>query len=341
MARPSIGVSGSMSRFSLGGLSIDVDQPKAPIGFGRITRDNLSIGPDGLLVDGVRTSSLFATLADLMDTNELLGTGVSGSVKKAKYRATGKVYAVKTMHLENSDEFLQKRLVELKTLMASDHPNIVGFYGAFYNDGVLSFVLEYMDRGTLADLLARVRQIPMPSLGRLTHDLLQGLHYIHKRLHLIHRDLKPQNILLNGEGQIKITDFGVSGELSHTASFAKTFVGTIKYMSPARLQGEKHSAKSDVWSFGIVVLECALGAHPYGPDDGKTFFSRLTEIAHKPAPRADPTQFPPEFCSFIETCLQKEEAKLPEAGALLEHAWILRYKLDSVATWLVAHVSKK
>lgn len=88
-----------------------------------------------------------------------------------------------------------------------------------------------MDKGTLADLLSRVQKIPEPILGRVTHDILAGLTYLHKKLHLMHRDLKPQNILINSAGQIKITDFGVSRELESTQAYANTFVGTVNYMS--------------------------------------------------------------------------------------------------------------
>lgn len=88
-----------------------------------------------------------------------------------------------------------------------------------------------MDRGTLADLISKVGKVPEEELGRMSFDLLTGLNYLHKKLHTIHRDLKPQNILINSSGEIKITDFGVSGEIANTAAFANTFVGTIKYMS--------------------------------------------------------------------------------------------------------------
>jgi len=328
----------SFSKFGRG-LTIQA-VPRKVTGFGHITKDGLSIGPDGLTVDGVRVSTLFNSFSDLVDTDPpvVLGSGVSGSVRKAKHRTTGKVYAVKTMQLEASEEFIEKKLVELKTLMASDHPNIVGFHGAFYNDGVLSFVLEYMDRGTIADLLAKVKAIPLHVLAKMTYELLQGLNYLHKKLHLIHRDFKPQNILLNSSGAIKITDFGVSGEIANSASFLQSFVGTLKYMSPSRIKGQKHSSKSDLWSFGIVVLECALGEYPYGPDDlNVTFFARMNEIVNKPIPKPDAAKFPADFCSFIGLCLQKEEDKLPDAASLLEHAWVVSVKDTDITQWLAAN----
>jgi mitogen-activated protein kinase kinase 1 len=321
------------------GLSLTIEPVQREVaGFGTISKDNISIGPDGLTVDGARVNPAITSLKELEDTDELLGTGVSGSVRKVRHKSTGHIYALKNMQLENSEEFLEKKLVELKTLLASNHPNIVGFYGAFYNDGTLSFVLEFMDKGTLADLTQQVKIIPENILGKLTFEMLKGLNYLHKKLHLIHRDIKPQNILINSKGQIKITDFGVSGEIANTVALAKTFVGTVKYMSPSRIKGLKHSAKSDIWSFGLVVLEAAIGTYPYQNDDSKTtFFTRLNDIVNKPAPRPPPDKFSTEFVQFIEACLQKDEAKTPDAAVLLESSWLAKSKDLDVSDYLMSH----
>jgi len=149
------------------------------------------------------------------------------------------------------------------------------FCDAFYKDAYLSFILEYMDLGTIADIIERSGPIPERILAKISREVLLGLGYLHK-MHVIHRDIKPQNILLNSSGEIKITDFGVSGEIAHTASFARTFVGTIQYMSPARIKGALHSTKSDIWSLGLVILECALGKYPYNSqEENRTFFFRF------------------------------------------------------------------
>jgi len=299
-------------------------------GFGSITSGGISIGRNGLVVDGAKVSSAVDTLEDLVDLNVVLGSGVSGTVRLVKSRKNEQTYALKTMQLEHSEEFLQKKLVELKTLHASAHPNIVSFHGALYVDGVLYFILEFMDRGTIADLIKICGKIPENVLSKLTRELLRGLEYLHKKLHLIHRDIKPQNILLSSAGVVKITDFGVSGEIARTAAFAKTFVGTINYMSPARIRGNEHSAKSDVWSLGLVILECATGAYPYGEDDPNNVFQRLYAIVNTPAPVASTQDFSPEFCDFISKCLQKEEEKLPDSTTLLAHPWITKYDNDGV-----------
>lgn len=228
---------------------------------------------------------------------------------------------LQTMTLDVNEDFHEKKLLELRTLHQSNHRYIVRFHGAFYHEGSLSFVLEFMDCGTFADLVKALGSVPERPLGKLLFQLLEGLLYLHKSLHIIHRDIKPQNILLNAKGQAKITDFGVSGELANTQAMAKTFVGTVKYMSPNRISGKKHSAKSDIWSLGLVALEGALGYYPYGADDSKlTFFQLLVRIsflsllldllAHsamcfqsdivtKPAPVAPGDKFSPEFVDFI------------------------------------------
>jgi len=307
----------------LQGLSL-VAPEREVRGFGTIQSGNISIGPMGLVVDG-KNCSVINSLDELQDLNKELGRGASGTVRKVSHPAAGRIFAVKALSLESVSEFLEKKLIELKCLHACKHQNIVGFFGAFYNDGTLSFLLEFMDRGTIADLLAQLDgPVPEAILARMTREMLLGLEYLHK-MHIIHRDFKPQNILLNSSGELKIADFGVSGEIANTAAFANTFAGTIKYMSPTRIKGTPHSTKSDIWSLGLVILECALGAYPYGDDTPQTtFFSRLNDIVNQPVPLPAPGQFSTEFDSFIVACLQKEEEKLPTCSELLHHPWLVQ-----------------
>jgi len=156
---------------------------------------------------------------------------------------------------------------------------------------------------------------------------------LHKALHLIHRDIKPQNILLNSSGVIKLTDFGVSGEIANTAAFAKTFVGTVKYMSPPRIKGEQHSTKSDMWSFGLVILECAIGCFPYGQTISN-FFEFLNRIVTSPAPNPPADKFSEEFCNLINICLQKEEDQLPSSSVVLGLPWIQKHKDVELKEWI-------
>ena len=92
---------------------------------------------------------------------------------------------------------------------------------------------------------------------------LNGLRFLHKVKHQIHRDLKPENILMNSLGEVKLTDFGISKQLGSTIDFASSFIGTMTYMSPERIQCKPYTYASDIWSFGIIVYEMAVGSLPF------------------------------------------------------------------------------
>ncbi|CAH9053624.1 unnamed protein product [Cuscuta epithymum] len=136
--------------------------------------------------------------------------------------------------------------------------------------------------------------------------VLKGLWYLHNEKHVIHRDLKPSNLLMNHRGDVKITDFGVSAVLASTSSAANTFVGTYNYMSPERIAGSSHGYSSDIWSLGLVLLECATGNFPYRPPQPEegwdNVYDLMETIVDQPEPRAPSDQFSPEFCSFISSC---------------------------------------
>ena len=122
-------------------------------------------------------------------------------------------------------------------------------------------VLELMDLGSLADMRkAMVSTDPPPErvVANITLQVVTGLTALHAA-HQLHRDIKPQNILINTEGWVKLADFGIAKELDSTAALAQTFVGTSTYMSPERATGQAYSYQADVWSVGLVVYELATG----------------------------------------------------------------------------------
>jgi serine/threonine protein kinase len=104
-------------------------------------------------------------------------------------------------------------------------------YGAFLKDGLVHIALEYMDAGSLADVIKEVGKVPEIIIGMITIQILRGLDYLHKTKKVIHRDIKPSNILLNKKGQVKIADFGVSGQIENTFDCMSSWVGTVTYMS--------------------------------------------------------------------------------------------------------------
>jgi len=120
--------------------------------------------------------------------------------------------------------------------------------------------MEYMDGLSLDIILKKAGRIPEHILGKISIAVLSGLQYLKEELKILHRDVKPSNILVNSEGEIKLCDFGVSGQLIN--SMANSFVGTRSYMAPERLTGAYYDVKADVWSFGLSLVELAIGRYP-------------------------------------------------------------------------------
>ncbi|XP_069138596.1 dual specificity mitogen-activated protein kinase kinase 1-like isoform X1 [Argopecten irradians] len=200
-----------------------------------------------------------------------LGAGNGGVVLKVRHSKLGLVMARKLIHLEIKPAVRNQIIRELKVLHECNSPFIVGFYGAFYSDGEISICMEYMDGGSLDLILKKAGRIPEQILGKVTVAVLKGLSYLREKHQIMHRDVKPSNILVNSRGEIKICDFGVSGQLID--SMANSFVGTRSYMSPERLQGTHYSVQSDIWSMGLSLVEMAIGRYPIPPPDPKDLAS--------------------------------------------------------------------
>ncbi|GLJ43957.1 hypothetical protein SUGI_0916370 [Cryptomeria japonica] len=273
------------------------------------------------------------TLADL-ETVKVIGKGSGGVVQLVQHKWTGKVFALKAIQM-NIQETVRKQIVqELKINQASQCPYVVVCHDAFYNNGFISIVLEYMDAGSLADVIKQVKTFAEPYLAVICKQVLKGLIYLHHDRHIIHRDIKPSNLLVNHKGEVKITDFGVSATLANSMGQRDTFVGTYNYMSPERISGSTYGYSSDIWSLGLVVLECATGNFPYlppGQEEGwLNFYELLETIVEQPPPCASPDQFSSEFCSFISACVQKEPRDRMSATDLLNHPFIKKYEDQNV-----------
>ena len=194
---------------------------------------------------------------------------------------TGITMAMKEIRLELDDAKFTTILKELVILHQCVSPYIIDFFGAFFQEGAVYMCIEYMDGGSIDKLYAG--GIPENILRKITYSTVMGLKSLKEDHNIIHRDVKPTNILANTRGQIKICDFGVSGNL--VASIAKTNIGCQSYMAPERISGGgmastgsvdgTYSVQSDIWSLGLTIIECALGRYPYPPEVSSTIFSQL------------------------------------------------------------------
>ena len=157
-----------------------------------------------------------------------------------------------------------------------------------------------MDGGSLRNVVQQVGSIPESTLANIAFQILWGLAYL-KHEKRVHRDLKPSNILINSLGEIKLTDFGVSKDLQNSIAMCTTFVGTFKYMSPERMKNMPYSYASDVWSLGIILIECATGIYPY--NDAVTYIDMVQTVLESPSPTLPRTsQFSREFHDFWRSC---------------------------------------
>lgn len=219
-------------------------------------------------------------------------------------------------------------LVELEVLSKNISPFIINFYGSFYTKSNVYFCMEVMDFGSLDDLILLLRERPQPYpsfpdsfLAALIYSVSSGLHFLHKKLSIMHRDVKPTNLLMNKRGDIKLCDFGVSGYLVKSA--AKTYVGSMTYMAPERVRANHESldytTQADVWSLGATLYELLLGDPLYAVSGFDSAFAHLMAISVEPSPTIPTTACSPEMASLIQSFLSKNPDDRPTFGDLLQH----------------------
>ncbi|CAH1113629.1 unnamed protein product [Psylliodes chrysocephalus] len=260
-----------------------------------------------------------------------LGRGAYGVVEKMKHIPSETIMAVKRITATVNIQENKRLLMDLDISMRSSAcPYTVQFYGALFREGDVWICMEVMDT-SLDKFYAKVykngRKIPESVLGKIALAVVSALHYLYSQLKVIHRDVKPSNILINRDGEVKMCDFGISGYL--VDSVAKTIdAGCKPYMAPERIdpQGNpsQYDIRSDVWSLGISLIELATGEFPY-PKWG-TPFEQLKQVVADDPPRLPSEQFSPEFDDFICKCLQKKYVDRPNYSQLLDHRFLTKHK---------------
>ncbi|KKA30373.1 hypothetical protein TD95_001015 [Thielaviopsis punctulata] len=273
-----------------------------------------------------------------------LGEGAGGAVTKCKLEGGKTTFALKVI-TSNPDPDVKKQILRelgFNKNCASEH--ICRYYGAFVDPATatISIAMEFCEGGCLDSIYKEVRRLGGRTgekvLGKMAEGILSGLTYLHGR-RIIHRDIKPSNILLTRKGQVKLCDFGVSGDFG-TKGEADTFIGTSYYMAPERITGQSYTITSDVWSTGVTLLEVAQHRFPF-PADGTEMQPRaglidlLTYIVRQPIPRLKDEPdggliWSDKFKYFIECCLEKDPARRATPWRMLEHPWMVEMKTKRV-----------
>lgn len=260
-----------------------------------------------------------------------LGEGNGGLVSKCRLARGLPVFALKLITVDTNPLIQKQILRELQYNRLCKSPNIVRYYGTFMieRQQMIGIAMEYMGGRSLDAIYKRVIQLDPSNrinekvLGKIGDSVLSGLNYLHQQK-IIHRDIKPLNILLDASGDVKLCDFGVSGEV--VDSLATTFVGTQYYMAPERIQGKPYTVTCDVWSLGLTMLEVASGRFPFTVENPQLGPIELLLLILEYEPKledipADGIFWLDAFKSFISYCLKKEPTERPSPRQMLNHPW--------------------
>uniref|UniRef100_A0AAY4B7E3 non-specific serine/threonine protein kinase n=1 Tax=Denticeps clupeoides TaxID=299321 RepID=A0AAY4B7E3_9TELE len=288
--------------------------------------------------------------AGIFELVELVGNGTYGQVYKGHHVKTGQLAAIKVMDVTGDEEDEIKTEINMLKKY-SLHPNIATYYGAFIKknppgiDDQLWLVMEFCGAGSVTDLIKNTKGNSLKEewIAFICREILRGLVHLHMHK-VIHRDIKGQNVLLTGNAQVKLVDFGVSAQLDRTVGRRNTFIGTPYWMAPEVIACDEnpeatYDFKSDLWSLGITAIEMAEGAPPLCDMHP---MRALFLIPRNPPPTLKSLKkWSRKFLSFIERCLMKNHNYRPTSVELLSHVFVSEITNDrQIRNQLKDHIDR-
>ncbi|CCW66576.1 unnamed protein product [Phytomonas sp. Hart1] len=303
-----------------------------------LTVGNLRVGPNG--VEFIGEADLHVPRPDLnidrMRRIRRLGQGTQGNV--FMYMAPDDaVFAVKRILISPTARAQNHQIVaaELRNIFSNvSNPYMVERYNAFYRNATLLLVMEYMDWGSLLEVLGRAERLPETIAAYVIAQVLRALEMLHKKSPIvtetkaekgryqIHRDIKPANVLLSFNGDVKLADFGIA--TSAETFGADSFVGTATYMSPERIQGQRYGTSSDIWSVGVVTGQVLLGVYPFASSN-LSFMALLRRITTiESIDVVGGAGCSQEAQDFVNSCTRHLPGERGTAVELLRMPWITK-----------------
>lgn len=255
--------------------------------------------------------------------HEVLGQGGMGTVYRSTDTVTGQTVAVKALKPDlfgRDPEMIERFIREGDALRRLNHPNIVAMLDAAGDENTHYLVMEYVGGGSLADLLQKESRLPLAQLVQIALDLSDALTRAH-RLNIIHRDIKPANVLIAADGTPRLTDFGVARIGNSDITQTGAVVGTLGYLAPEAFEAQPLDARSDIWSFGVMLFEMLAGHRPFTGDSPSAV---IRSILMQPTPDLEKLcpDAPSALLDLIYRMLEKNRsARIPSVrlvGAELE-----------------------
>jgi serine/threonine protein kinase len=265
-----------------------------------------------------------------LDMGNRIGQGACSSVLFARHKHNGEMYAVKMFNVWDRAQASQL-FNEILTLTKVECDALVSLQGAFHDlQGGIGVILEYMDRGSLEWLAKPDVKVSETVIAAIAFQAIWGLGYLHYDNQL-HRDIKPGNMLMNSQGQVKLSDFGISKELDSTQAMSNSAVGSYRYMSPERLLGEKYNGSSDLWSLGVTLLELFIKQYPF-QRGAETPIHLSSELQHfrldNYLPKAKASQ---ALRGFLVTLLSSDPNDRLSCQDLIGHELFRQYHISNIA----------
>ena len=241
------------------------------------------------------------------EITELIGVGGMADVYKATDLAENKVIAVKILKREyaGSEEFLRRFRNESKMIASLSHPNVVKVHDVEFSDKLQFIVMEYIDGITLKEYIENEGVLTWKDSVHFIIQVLRALQHAHDK-GVVHRDIKPQNIMLFTDGTIKVMDFGIAkSALEQACTATDQTIGTVHYISPEQARGDKTDEKSDIYSVGVMFYEMLTGQKPF--DSDKPVTVAVMQMKNTPKrPRAVNPNIPAGLEEIILRAMEKD-----------------------------------
>ena len=257
------------------------------------------------------------TIAGRYEVEELVGHGGMSSVYKARDALLERHVALKILHEQysNDEEFVERFKREARSVAQLQHPNIVTVIDRGEEDGRQFIVFEYIEGENLKEHVVRKGRLDVSEALEIADEVARGLAFAHGQ-GLIHRDVKPQNVLLNGDGRAKVTDFGIARTLDVDGmTQTGTILGTSNYIAPEQASGQPVDAHSDVYALGAVLYVLLAGEVPF---PGESFVAVAMTHMHEPAPNLLDVRrdVPLRVAAAVDRALEKDpEQRFPTMDA--------------------------